>query len=86
MAEAVASRFGRSILELGGNNAIIVMDDANLELAVRAVLFAAVGTAGQGALPSGASSSTRPSSTSWSTGWSMPIGRFRSVIRWRAGP
>jgi aldehyde dehydrogenase (NAD+) len=47
VAEAVASRFGRSILELGGNNAIIVMDDANLELAVRAVLFAAVGTAGQ---------------------------------------
>jgi aldehyde dehydrogenase (NAD+) len=47
VAKAVASRFGRSILELGGNNAIIVMDDANLELAVRAVLFAAVGTAGQ---------------------------------------
>jgi aldehyde dehydrogenase (NAD+) len=47
VAEAVASRFGRSILELGGNNAIIVMDDANLDLAVRAVLFAAVGTAGQ---------------------------------------
>jgi aldehyde dehydrogenase (NAD+) len=47
VATAVASRFGRSILELGGNNAIIVMDDANLELAVRAVLFAAVGTAGQ---------------------------------------
>ena len=47
VSETVASRFGRSILELGGNNAIIVMDDANLELAVRAVLFAAVGTAGQ---------------------------------------
>jgi aldehyde dehydrogenase (NAD+) len=47
VATAVADRFGRSILELGGNNAIIVMDDANLELAVRAVLFAAVGTAGQ---------------------------------------
>jgi aldehyde dehydrogenase (NAD+) len=47
VAQAVSSRFGRSILELGGNNAIIVMDDANLELAVRAVLFAAVGTAGQ---------------------------------------
>jgi aldehyde dehydrogenase (NAD+) len=47
VAETVASRFGRSILELGGNNAIIVMDDANLELATRAVLFAAVGTAGQ---------------------------------------
>jgi aldehyde dehydrogenase (NAD+) len=44
---AVAKRMGRAILELGGNNGIIVMDDANLELAVRAVLFAAVGTAGQ---------------------------------------
>ncbi len=44
---AVASRLGRSILELGGNNAISVMDDADIELAVRAVLFAAVGTAGQ---------------------------------------
>ncbi len=43
----VAERMGRTILELGGNNAIIVMDDADLELAVRAVLFAAVGTAGQ---------------------------------------
>ncbi|HEU4750721.1 MAG TPA: aldehyde dehydrogenase family protein [Acidimicrobiia bacterium] len=47
VATAVATRFGRSILELGGNNAILVMDDANLELAVRASLFAAVGTAGQ---------------------------------------
>ncbi len=47
VATAVAGRFGRTILELGGNNAIIVMDDANLELAVRASLFAAVGTAGQ---------------------------------------
>ncbi len=44
---AVAARMGRSILELGGNNAVIVMDDADLELAVRAVLFSAVGTAGQ---------------------------------------
>jgi aldehyde dehydrogenase (NAD+) len=44
---AVASRLGRSILELGGNNAILVMEDADLDLAVRAVLFAAVGTAGQ---------------------------------------
>ncbi|HUO46892.1 MAG TPA: aldehyde dehydrogenase family protein [Acidimicrobiia bacterium] len=47
VATAVAGRFGRSILELGGNNAIVVMDDANLELAMRASLFAAVGTAGQ---------------------------------------
>ena len=44
---AVAQRMGRSILELGGNNAVIVMDDANLDLAVRAALFSAVGTSGQ---------------------------------------
>ena len=44
---AVAQRMGRSILELGGNNAIIVMDDADLDLTVRAALFSAVGTSGQ---------------------------------------
>ncbi|XP_033114924.1 alpha-aminoadipic semialdehyde dehydrogenase-like [Anneissia japonica] len=43
----VQERFGRSILELGGNNAIIVMDDANLDMVVPAVLFASVGTTGQ---------------------------------------
>lgn len=43
----VQSRFGRKILELGGNNAIIVMDDADLDLAIPSVLFASVGTAGQ---------------------------------------
>ncbi len=47
VAEAVAGRFGRSILELGGNNGAVVMADADLELALRAILFAAVGTAGQ---------------------------------------
>jgi aldehyde dehydrogenase (NAD+) len=47
VAEAVASRFGRTILELGGNNAIIVAEDADLDLATRAIVFAAVGTAGQ---------------------------------------
>jgi aldehyde dehydrogenase (NAD+) len=47
VSEACAKRFGRSILELGGNNAIIVEPDANLDLALRAILFAAVGTAGQ---------------------------------------
>jgi aldehyde dehydrogenase (NAD+) len=47
VSEATAKRFGRSILELGGNNGIIVMPDADLELVLRAVLFAAVGTAGQ---------------------------------------
>jgi aldehyde dehydrogenase (NAD+) len=47
VAQSVAQRLGRSILELGGNNAIIVSEDANLDLAERAILFAAVGTAGQ---------------------------------------
>ena len=47
IATVVGERLGRTILELGGNNAIIVMDDADLELAVRAILFGAVGTAGQ---------------------------------------
>ena len=47
IAEVVGPRMGRTILELGGNNAIVVMDDADLDLAVRAVTFAAVGTAGQ---------------------------------------
>lgn len=47
VAEKVAARLGRSILELGGNNAIIISKHANLDLAIRAVTFGAVGTAGQ---------------------------------------
>ena len=47
LAPVVAARFGRSILELGGNNAMIVAPSAKLDLVVRAILFAAVGTAGQ---------------------------------------
>jgi len=47
VARTVAERFGRTILELGGNNAIIVAEEADLKLAVRAILFGAVGTAGQ---------------------------------------
>jgi aldehyde dehydrogenase (NAD+) len=47
VAQTVAGRFGRTILECGGNNAIIVAADADLDLATRAILFAAVGTAGQ---------------------------------------
>lgn len=43
----VAARFGRCLLELGGNNAVIVTPTADLDLAVRGILFAAVGTAGQ---------------------------------------
>jgi aldehyde dehydrogenase (NAD+) len=47
VGQKVASRLGRSLLELGGNNAIIVLSDADMDLAVRAILFGAVGTAGQ---------------------------------------
>ena len=47
VAQRVAARLGRSLLELGGNNAIIVDEDANLDLAVPAIVFGAVGTAGQ---------------------------------------
>jgi aldehyde dehydrogenase (NAD+) len=47
VAQAVSARLGRTLLELGGNNGVIVMDDANPDLVVRAVLFGAVGTAGQ---------------------------------------
>jgi aldehyde dehydrogenase (NAD+) len=43
----VARRFARSLLELGGNNAVIITPSADLDLAVRGILFAAVGTAGQ---------------------------------------
>jgi len=47
VGEVVGKRLGHTILELGGNNAIIVTPSANLDLAIRAILFGAVGTAGQ---------------------------------------
>lgn len=47
VGQRVAARFGRSILELGGNNAIIVSNQADLDMATRAIVFGAVGTAGQ---------------------------------------
>jgi aldehyde dehydrogenase (NAD+) len=47
IAVRVANRLGRSLLELGGNNGLIVLDDADLDLATRAITFGAVGTAGQ---------------------------------------
>ena len=47
VSETVARRFGRTILELGGNNAIVVAEDADLDLATRAIVFGAVGTSGQ---------------------------------------
>ncbi|HYD59190.1 MAG TPA: aldehyde dehydrogenase family protein, partial [Noviherbaspirillum sp.] len=47
VAQACAQRLARTILELGGNNAMIVASSADLELAMRAIVFSAVGTAGQ---------------------------------------
>ncbi len=47
VGQVVAERMGRTLLELGGNNGVIVMEDADPALVVRAVLFGAVGTAGQ---------------------------------------
>lgn len=47
VSEVVHRRFGRTILELGGNNAAIIMNDADLELAFNGSIFSAVGTAGQ---------------------------------------
>ena len=47
VAARVAARLGRTILELGGNNGVIVLDDADLDLAIRAITFGSVGTAGQ---------------------------------------
>ncbi len=47
VGEAVGARLGRALLELGGNNALIISPEANLEMAIRATVFGAVGTAGQ---------------------------------------
>ncbi|MCB9982223.1 MAG: aldehyde dehydrogenase family protein [Rhodospirillales bacterium] len=47
VGQAVAKRLGRSLLELGGNNAMVIAPSADLDMAVRAIVFGAVGTAGQ---------------------------------------
>lgn len=47
VSEKVHRRFGRTILELGGNNSVIVMDDADIGLAMKAVVFGSIGTSGQ---------------------------------------
>lgn len=47
VSEMVSSRFGKTILELGGNNAMIVCEDADLSMAFNAIYFSAVGTTGQ---------------------------------------
>ena len=47
VAKTLSERLGRALLELGGNNAIIITENANLDMAIRGALFGAVGTAGQ---------------------------------------
>ena len=47
VAQVVGSRLGKSLLELGGNNAIIISQDANIDISIRASVFGAIGTAGQ---------------------------------------
>jgi aldehyde dehydrogenase (NAD+) len=47
VAKTVSERLGRALLELGGNNAIIITENANLDMAIRGAVFGAVGTAGQ---------------------------------------
>jgi aldehyde dehydrogenase (NAD+) len=47
VAKVVGGRLGKTILELGGNNAIIISENADLEMAIRATVFGAVGTCGQ---------------------------------------
>ena len=47
VAQAVAARLGRSLLELGGNNAIIITPEADLKMVIPATVFGAVGTCGQ---------------------------------------
>ncbi len=83
VAEAVGRRLGRSLLELGGNNAIIVAPSASLDLAVRAIVFGAVGTAGQRCTSTRrvfAHESVLPELT---RAWSRRIARCASAIRSR---
>lgn len=47
VGQAIQSRFGHHILELGGNNAVIVAEDADLDVVIKSIVFACVGTAGQ---------------------------------------
>ena len=76
----VAQRLGKSLLELGGNNALIVDEHANLDLAVPAIVFGAVGTAGYYAVLAPASSLQRVTSSSTSgRSWSRMAA---TVMRW----
>ncbi len=82
----VAARFGRTLLELGGNNGMIVAPSADLDLAVRGILFAAVGTAGQRCTSLRRLIVHETVYDSSSRGCSAPIRACPSAIRWRRAP
>ena len=71
----LAARFARAILELGGNNAAIVAPSADLDLALRAIAFAAMGTAASAARRCAASSCTTASMTASCRGWRRSMRR-----------
>ena len=76
IAPLIAARFGRALLELGGNNGCIVTPSADLDLALRGIVFAAAGTAGQRCTtPAPADRAQLESSTSWCRGSSTPTRR-----------
>jgi len=81
VAQRVAQRLGRSLLELGGNNAVIVTQSADLDLAVRAIVFGAVGTAGQRCTSTRRVIVHESLQANCKSGSSMPINRCASAIR-----
>ena len=81
VAERVARRLGKALLELGGNNAIIVDESADLKLAVPSIVFGAVGTAGQRCTTTRRVLVHRSRSTSWRRNSRTPIRRCASAIR-----
>ena len=80
--QVVAGRLGRCLLELGGNNAIIVEPDADLDLAIRGVAFGAVGTAGQRCTSTRRLFLHSSIAKEFTDRWSRPTSRSPSVIQW----
>ncbi len=81
VAARVGDRLGRTILELGGNNAAIVTPDADPEIALRGVAFGALATAGQRCTTTRRLTSTRASLTAFSPASSTPTGWREWAIR-----